>query len=76
MQISLRWMYEQGVTFVVKSFNIERMKQNLDIFDWSLTEEELIKISQIPQQKHTYLRLMVTEPNDLTTEIDAELSFQ
>ncbi|KAJ9554343.1 hypothetical protein OSB04_018388 [Centaurea solstitialis] len=75
-QISLRWMYEQGVSFVVKSFNTERMKQNLDIFDWSLTEEESIKISQIPQQKHTYLRLMVTEPNDVAAEIDEELSFQ
>ncbi|XP_071689699.1 D-galacturonate reductase-like [Rutidosis leptorrhynchoides] len=53
-QISLRWLYEQGVGFVVKSFNQERMKQNLEIFDWSLSEEELNKISQIPQQKHIY----------------------
>ena len=55
MQISLRWMYEQGVSFVVKSFNTERMKQNLDIFYWSLTEEELININQFPQQKHRYI---------------------
>ncbi|KAI3734176.1 hypothetical protein L6452_13640 [Arctium lappa] len=75
-QVSLRWIYEQGVSFVVKSFNTERMKQNLDIFNWSLTEEELIKISQIPQQKHTYLSLMVAESNDVVAEIDAELSFQ
>ncbi|KAJ9554341.1 hypothetical protein OSB04_018386 [Centaurea solstitialis] len=50
-QISLRWIYEQGVSFLVKSFNPERMRQNLDILDWSLTEEELNKINQIPQQK-------------------------
>ncbi|KAJ9554342.1 hypothetical protein OSB04_018387 [Centaurea solstitialis] len=75
-QISLRWIYEQGVSYVVQSFNKERMKQNLDIFDWSLTEEELIKISQIPQQKNTYLRLLTTGPNDVTAEIDEELSFQ
>ncbi|KAK1416350.1 hypothetical protein QVD17_32140 [Tagetes erecta] len=75
-QISLRWIYEQGVSFIVKSFNHERMKQNLDIFDWSLTEEELIKISNIPQQKHAYSRLKVNEPNDITAEIDVGLSFQ
>ncbi|KAI3734174.1 hypothetical protein L6452_13638 [Arctium lappa] len=75
-QVSLRWIYEQGVSFVVKSFNTERMKQNLDIFDWSLTEEELIKISQIPQQKYIYSSLMVAESNDVVTELDAELSFQ
>ncbi|KAI7748567.1 hypothetical protein M8C21_000106 [Ambrosia artemisiifolia] len=75
-QISLRWMYEQGVSFVVKSFNTERMKQNLDIFDWSLTEDELIKISQIPQQRHVYLSgTMLKEPHDVLAEIDAGLSF-
>ncbi|XP_071714343.1 D-galacturonate reductase-like [Rutidosis leptorrhynchoides] len=74
-QISLRWMYEQGVSFVVKSFNTERMKQNLDIFDWSLTEEELKKICCIPQRKHLYLiGSMVTEHNDVMAEIDAELA--
>ncbi|OMO60788.1 Aldo/keto reductase [Corchorus capsularis] len=50
-QISLRWLYEQGVSMVAKSFNKERMKQNLEIFDWSLTQEESNKISQLPQTK-------------------------
>ncbi|KAF8378843.1 hypothetical protein HHK36_030192 [Tetracentron sinense] len=48
-QIALRWIYEQGVSLIVKSFNKERMKQNLQIFDWRLSEEELAKINQIPQ---------------------------
>ncbi|XP_071686946.1 D-galacturonate reductase-like [Rutidosis leptorrhynchoides] len=75
-QISLRWLYEQGVSFVVKSFNKERMKQNLEIFDWSLSEEELNRISQIPQQKHTYFGKMMAEPNnDVIAEIDEDLSF-
>ncbi|KAM6546724.1 hypothetical protein CsatB_027460 [Cannabis sativa] len=50
-QICLRWLYEQGVSFVVKSFNKERMKQNIDILDWNLSSEELEMIDQIPQQK-------------------------
>ncbi|KAI3778714.1 hypothetical protein L2E82_08097 [Cichorium intybus] len=76
-QISLRWLYEQGVSFIVKSFNSERMKQNLDIFGWSLTEDELKKISQIPQQKLIYLvGIVVTELNDVTAEVNEELSFQ
>ena len=77
MQIALRWIYEQGVSFVVMSLNKERMQQNLDIFDWSLTEDELNRISKIPQQKHLYLiGTLVTEPNDVMAEIDADLSFQ
>ncbi|XP_050236254.1 non-functional NADPH-dependent codeinone reductase 2-like [Mercurialis annua] len=48
-QICLRWAHEQGVCVLVKSFSKERMKQNLDIFDWELSEEESRKISEIPQ---------------------------
>ncbi|XP_021911686.1 non-functional NADPH-dependent codeinone reductase 2-like [Carica papaya] len=50
-QICLRWVYEQGVVVIVKSFNKERMKENLDIFDWQLSSEELYQINQIPQEK-------------------------
>ncbi|KAF0890284.1 hypothetical protein E2562_002696 [Oryza meyeriana var. granulata] len=47
-QVSLRWIYEQEVTPIVKSYNKETPKQNLDIFDWELTEEDRLKISHIP----------------------------
>ncbi|XP_040994239.1 non-functional NADPH-dependent codeinone reductase 2-like [Juglans microcarpa x Juglans regia] len=50
-QVSLRWVYEQEVSVVVKSFNKERMKENLDIFDWKLSSDELQKISEIPQRR-------------------------
>ncbi|KAI3853282.1 hypothetical protein MKW92_014515 [Papaver armeniacum] len=50
-QVSLRWVYEQGVSLVVKSFNEERMKENLKIFDWELTTEDLKMISEIPQRR-------------------------
>jgi diketogulonate reductase-like aldo/keto reductase len=51
LQVALRWIYEQGVTPIVKSFNKDRLKQNLEIFDWELTDNDLRKISQIPQKK-------------------------
>ncbi|KAK7291330.1 hypothetical protein RIF29_06386 [Crotalaria pallida] len=50
-QIALRWIYEQGATAIVKSFNKERMKQNLEIFDWELSQEESQKFSHIPQRR-------------------------
>ncbi|KAL4638043.1 hypothetical protein ACB092_03G122600 [Castanea dentata] len=50
-QVCIRWVYEQGVSVLVKSFNKDRMKENLDIFDWKLSPEDLEKISQIPQRK-------------------------
>ncbi|KAE8036947.1 hypothetical protein FH972_009578 [Carpinus fangiana] len=50
-QVSLRWVYEQGVSVLVKSFNKEGMKENLDVFDRKLSPEDSQKISQIPQRK-------------------------
>jgi diketogulonate reductase-like aldo/keto reductase len=49
MKIALRWIHEQGTSVIVKSFNKERMKQNLELFDWELNQEELDKINKIPQ---------------------------
>ncbi|CAL5068092.1 unnamed protein product [Urochloa decumbens] len=50
-QVALRWIYEHGVTSIAKSYNKERLEQNLQIFDWELTDQDRIKISQIPQRK-------------------------
>ncbi|XP_010543968.1 PREDICTED: non-functional NADPH-dependent codeinone reductase 2-like [Tarenaya hassleriana] len=51
-QVSLRWAYEQGVSMVVKSFNRERLEENLHIFEWSLTKDENQRIAtQIPQRR-------------------------
>ncbi|GMY18106.1 D-galacturonate reductase [Fagus crenata] len=70
-QISLRWIYEQGVSLVTKSYNKERMKQNREIFDWSLTEEESNKIDQLPQRKGVTFA-SILGPHDLMLELDAE----
>ncbi|XP_047173210.1 methylecgonone reductase-like [Vigna umbellata] len=50
-QVALRWIIEEGATPIVKSFNSERMKQNLQIFDWELSESDSEKIKQIPQHR-------------------------
>ncbi|KAK9103140.1 hypothetical protein Sjap_020394 [Stephania japonica] len=50
-QIAMRWGYEQGVSLITKSFNKRRLEENLDIFDWKLTNEELQKIALISQTR-------------------------
>ncbi|XP_078166307.1 non-functional NADPH-dependent codeinone reductase 2-like [Carex rostrata] len=66
-QISLRWILEQGVGIVVKSFNKERLKQNLEIFDWELTEEERAKIRSIQQRKGVTTEIMLASEGSLTS---------
>ncbi|KAL7240063.1 hypothetical protein ACSBR2_005845 [Camellia fascicularis] len=49
--VCLRWVYEQGVSVLVKSFSEERMKENLQIFDWELSAQDSEMINQISQYK-------------------------
>ncbi|CAI8616859.1 unnamed protein product [Vicia faba] len=60
-QIILRWIYQHGVTAIVKSFNKERMKQNIEIFDWELNHEESDKINQIPQMRTLKAEMFISE---------------
>ncbi|CAJ1952181.1 unnamed protein product [Sphenostylis stenocarpa] len=50
-QVALRWIIEEGATPIVKSFNSERMRQNIEIFDWELSESDAEKIKEIPQHR-------------------------
>ncbi|KAH7572865.1 hypothetical protein ACOSP7_006231 [Xanthoceras sorbifolium] len=61
VQVCLRWAYEQGVSVIVKSYNKERMKENLGIFDWKLTVEDVHKIEQIPQGRGNPAEFFVTK---------------
>ncbi|XP_074343097.1 non-functional NADPH-dependent codeinone reductase 2-like [Apium graveolens] len=60
-QVALRWVYEQGVVIVMKSFNRERLKQNLEIFDWELSDEESKKIAKIPQNRTVLALSFISE---------------
>ncbi|KAG6429398.1 hypothetical protein SASPL_107449 [Salvia splendens] len=71
-QVALRWVYEQGVSIASKSFNKERMTQNLQIFDWCLSDQDLENISQLPQAKGVTLA-SILGPHPLVLEIDADL---
>jgi 2,5-diketo-D-gluconate reductase A len=46
-QVVLRWHMELGLTTVPKSSDPERLRQNLDIFDFSLTADEVAAISAL-----------------------------
>ncbi|RLN35089.1 aldose reductase [Panicum miliaceum] len=74
-QVALRWVYEQGVSIVVKTYNKERLKQNLEIFDWELTDEDRLKISQIPQKKLHGGAFMFYPEGEFTSVDISEINF-
>ena len=48
-QVALRWLTQRGIVAIPKSSHKERMAQNFDIFDFSLTSEEMAQIATMNQ---------------------------
>ena len=46
-QVVLRWLTQRGIVPLVKSSNSQRMKENLDIFDFTLSENEMQQIATL-----------------------------
>ena len=49
-QIILRWTVQQNIVPVPKSSNSNRIKENIDIFDFKLSVEDMSLISSIPEK--------------------------
>ncbi len=59
-QIILRWHYQEGIISLPKSTNEGRMKGNIDIFDFELTDEEMEAIRAMDTGKGTH------DPEDMS----------
>ena len=46
-QVALRWNVQRGVTVIPKSVHSERMEQNLDIWDFQLSGEDMAEIARL-----------------------------
>lgn len=53
-QVMLRWNIQRGVIVIPKSTHIERMEENFDVFDFSLSDEEMNKISALDKNKSSF----------------------
>ena len=46
-QVILRWQLQSGVAFIPKSVHESRIRQNTDIYDFSLNDHEMTQINQL-----------------------------
>jgi 2,5-diketo-D-gluconate reductase A len=52
--VALRFLIQRGVIIIPKSTHIERMQQNLDIFDFSLSDEDMAEIAKLDTGKSLF----------------------
>lgn len=46
-QVALRWLTQRGIVAIPKSTHIERMRENFNIFDFRLTDDEMAQIASL-----------------------------
>ena len=51
MQVGLRWLIQQNIAIIPKSTHPERIRENIDLFDFELTEEEMNAIRAMDTRK-------------------------
>jgi 2,5-diketo-D-gluconate reductase A len=50
-QVVLRWLTQRGVVVVQKSVRPERMRENIDVFDFDLTDDEMARIAAMDRRE-------------------------
>lgn len=53
-QVVLRWELQRGVVVIPKSIHKERMKQNFEVFDFFLADEDMATIAGLDEQKSSF----------------------
>ena len=48
-QVALRWLTQRGIVAIPKSSHKERMAQNIDIFDFTLSDDDMAQIAKMNQ---------------------------
>lgn len=60
-QVMLRWAIQRNVVVIPKSVHKERMKENFDVFDFTLSNEDMQQISSLDKQQSSFFSH--TDPN-------------
>lgn len=51
-QVILRWMLQEGVVTFPKTTNPQHILDNIDVFDFELSEDEMARINHLPQKAY------------------------
>lgn len=53
-QVILRWQIQRGIVTIPKSVHIERMKENLEVFDFKLSQEDMTSIATLDKKESSF----------------------
>ena len=53
-QVGLRWLVQQGIPVIPKSADPRRMRENLDVFGFELTDAEMAEVAELDTNKSQF----------------------
>ena len=53
-QVILRWELQRGIVVIPKSVHIERMEQNFNVFDFTLSEEDMVIMASLDKKESSF----------------------
>ena len=53
-QVILRWHIQRGIAVIPKSTHVERMRENLDVFDFTLTPEDMAAVAALDEKQSVF----------------------
>ncbi|MGN0545756.1 MAG: aldo/keto reductase [Acutalibacteraceae bacterium] len=53
-QVMLRWNIQRGIVVIPKSTHFERMKENFDVFDFELSDEDMAAIAALDKNESSF----------------------
>lgn len=68
-QVILRWLMQRNIVALVKSTHIERMQENFNIFDFTLTKEEMQQIANLDTKTSIFFNYQTPETVDMFVEL-------
>ena len=64
-QVMVRWQVQRGIVCLTKSSRFERMKENIDVFDFELSAEDMAKIASMDTQTSLFFNHQEASTVDL-----------
>lgn len=53
-QVILRWLLQRGITVIPKSVHQKRMAENIDVFDFELTDDDMKKMASLDKKESQF----------------------
>lgn len=68
-QVVLRWLMQRNIVALAKSTHIDRMKENLEIFDFNLSDSDMKKIQELDTNTSLFFNHQKPEAVDMFVDM-------